>query len=87
EMDLILVKGKSEPTRIFELLSEAPAPDRFQEGLAAYRAQDWALAEDAFQSCAGGDDPVPAVFLGRIAHLKAEPPGGDWDGVWTFETK
>jgi adenylate cyclase len=26
-------------------------------------------------------------FIERITHLRANPPGTDWDGVWKFETK
>jgi len=89
ELDLIRVKGKTEPTRVFELLPAAPAANRFSDGLAAYRGQDWTNAENAFRSCQTDSpaDPVPNVFLDRIAHLKANPPGQDWDGVWDFLTK
>lgn len=89
ELDLIRVKGKSEPTRIFELLPEEPKADRFLDGLAAYRSQDWVSAERAFESCliSTPSDPVPNVFLDRISHLKTNQPGPDWDGVWEFHTK
>jgi adenylate cyclase len=96
ELDLIRVKGKHEPTRVYELLPgrggealTAPAHEMFRAGLDAYRRQDWEAAETAFKLClgAGSDDPAAAVYLERIAHLRAEPPPGDWDGVWVFETK
>ncbi|MEK9753740.1 MAG: adenylate/guanylate cyclase domain-containing protein [Rhodospirillaceae bacterium] len=83
ELDLIRVKGKSMPTRIFELLDAPPPLSPFGDGLAACRRQDWAAAEAAFLSCrtVAPDDPVPAVFLERIAYLRENPPGPDWDGV------
>jgi len=89
EVDLIRVKGKAEPTRIFELLVEEPVPGCFQAGLAAYRQQDWDGAIQAFETCRTEtpSDPVPGIFLDRIAHLKAHPPGPNWDGVWVFQTK
>jgi adenylate cyclase len=89
ELDLIRVKGKTEPTRIFELLPQEPAADRFYDGLTAYRAQDWESALREFQSCltSAPGDPVPTVFLERISLLKAQPPGSNWDGVWEFQTK
>lgn len=89
ELDLIRVKGKTEPTRIYELLASAPSGDGLLAGLEAYRKQDWNFAEQAFNSYkeASPDDPVPLIFLERIAHLKANPPGTNWDGVWTFQTK
>ena len=89
ELDLIRGKGKTEPTRIFELLPQEPAADRFHDGLTAYRAQDWESALREFQSCltSAPGDPVPTVFLERISLLKAQPPGSNWDGVWEFQTK
>ena len=27
------------------------------------------------------------VYAKRIAHMRNEPPGENWDGVTTFETK
>ena len=89
EIDRIRVKGKSEPTRIFELLDTAPSAGPFADGLAAYRRQDWADAEAAFRRCrdTAPKDPVPGVFLQRIEFLKQNPPGTAWDGVWEFQTK
>ncbi|MCF8152161.1 MAG: HAMP domain-containing protein [Burkholderiaceae bacterium] len=90
EIDLIRVKGKLAPTRIFELL---PLPgegtDRFALGLAAYRSQNWDLAEKAFAECQTfcPEDPPSRVYLDRIAQLRATPPVPGWDGVWVFETK
>ena len=89
ELDLIRVKGKAEPTRIFELLPGSAARPLLEDGLAAYRAQDWARAEAAFEALRSDapSDPVPEVFLERIAFLRSNPPGTTWDGVWVFETK
>jgi len=89
ELDLIRVKGKTEPTRIFELLTPEASVNDLVIGLQAYRARDWPAAELAFQALkdAAPTDPVPPVFLDRIAHLKQNPPEAGWDGVWVFETK
>ncbi len=90
EVDLVRVKGKAQPTRIYELLADGqPASDRFAEGLTAYRQQRWDDAEAAFRTCLtdAPDDPVPPVFLARVAAFRADPPGPDWDGVWGFLTK
>ena len=92
ELDLIRVKGKHEPTRVFELLPVAEdksALDSFHAGLDAYRRQDWDTAEAAFKSCieSNADEPAAAVYLDRVAHLRSQPPGDGWDGVWVFETK
>jgi adenylate cyclase len=90
EIDLIRVKGKVEPTRIFELQSgDANGSERFAAGLAAYRDQDWNLAEGAFKQYqqAHPEDSATQVYLERINQLRASPPVPDWDGVWVFETK
>jgi adenylate cyclase len=92
ELDAIAVKGKTEPTRIFELQGAAGGVaddalrlrDRYAEALREYRAQRWDRAEAGFRECAAlraGDGPS-AVFLERIRALRQAPPAGDWDGVW-----
>jgi hypothetical protein len=30
---------------------------------------------------------LAALYLERIAHYQAHPPGDDWDGVWTMTSK
>lgn len=101
EIDLIRVKGKEKPTRVYELLSEqvdrdgvtlvlpAPALDSFQNGINAYRAQQWDQAEAAFKNCLTDfpGDPPSEIYLQRVSHLKENLPAQDWDGVWVFETK
>lgn len=89
EIDLIRVKGKTEPTRIYELLAQQSDADQFSAGLSAYRDQDWVAAEQHFMACRESrpDDPVPGIFIERIAQLRAHPPKPDWDGVWDLLTK
>lgn len=97
ELDLIRVKGKSEPTRVFELTGLASgtalfppvAGNSFQDGLTAYRNQNWPKAMQAFQTCLDDcpEDSPSQVYLDRVSHLRDAPPASDWDGVWVFETK
>ena len=97
EIDLIAVKGKEEPTRIFEPIAEmnASSPllrqmaERFSSSLVAYRAQKWDEAEAGFKAVIAalpGDGPS-RIFLERVSLLRAMPPGNDWDGVWRMKTK
>lgn len=96
EIDSILVVGKSEPERIFELLGrtgQVPAEvmegtARFAEALEAYRGGAWDKARADFEACRAAlpDDKPSAVFLARIEKLKANPPAG-WNGVWTLSEK
>jgi adenylate cyclase len=96
EVDLLAVKGKSDPVGIYELLAEQgkqkPEEEqkirRAEAALGAYRKQDWAGAEGMFREMVEkyGDGPG-RTFLGRIALLREHPPGPGWDGVWRMTTK
>ena len=97
ELDLITVAGKTEPVRIFEVMAEAgdltpqaaTLRDRYAEALALYRRRDFDAAETAFKSCLeiAPDDGPSALFVKRIAALRAAPPPADWDGVWRMTEK
>jgi adenylate cyclase len=96
EIDLLTVKGKSEPARIYEVLGFLKdATDKsvqirkiFEQGLAAYRAQKWQTAEKAFAFLKEKfrDEPS-SVFLRRITVFKRDPPERDWDGVFNLTVK
>jgi adenylate cyclase len=97
EVDSILVVGKTEAHRIFEVLGRKGEIDavrlalreRFAAGLAAYRSQAWAAAESEFTACLAAvpDDGPARVFVERVSRLSAHPPGPDWTGVWTLAEK
>jgi adenylate cyclase len=97
EIDLITVKGRAEPSRIYELLGETatvPADrlrlrDCHENALAAYRVQDWDKAEALWNDCLriNPDDAASRVFLQRVATLREQSPGADWDGVWHMTDK
>lgn len=92
EIDSILVAGRSEPQRVFEVLGLAGEIDeptrerchRYAAGLAAYRAGSWDEARAAFAAClaAQPDDRPAAVFLERLDALATTPPSGSWNGIW-----
>lgn len=91
EIDLLTVKGKRQPVRVFELLQErGKASDRiceikrvFEEGLAFYRRRHWAQAEKVFGFLKEKfHDEASEVFLRRIALFKLDPPPRSWDGVF-----
>jgi adenylate cyclase len=91
EIDLITVKGKRQPIRVFELLQErGKATDRtseikrvFEEGLSFYRRQKWGQAEQAFGFLKEKYQDEPSeIFLRRIALFRLEPPPRKWDGVF-----
>jgi len=97
EIDSVVVVGKSEPERVFELLGrkgEVSAEllelrDAFATALAAYRTREWDKAASGFRACLAitPEDAPSKVFLGRIANFREEPPAADWVGAWSLITK
>jgi len=97
ELDRVRVKGKEVAVAMFEPVGlEGDVPqavldeiDAFQRAAAAYRIQDWDEAEARFRKLEQGAPgrKLYQVFLKRIADFRADPPGADWDGAYTFETK
>jgi adenylate cyclase len=94
EIDAIGVKGRVGWTRVFEPLGTAGAVSTEQaayakayaEGLARFRARDFAGAAEAFARSAG-DDPPSALFLARARRLERSPPGPDWEPNNALEEK
>jgi adenylate cyclase len=98
EVDRVIVKGKTEPASIFEVLdyhTEETFPnlrgclESFKDGLASYRRQRWAEAESAFAEAlhCNPADKLSDTYLKRTLHMKANPPAENWDGVWVMKTK
>jgi adenylate cyclase len=96
ELDLVRVKGKRLPVRIYELVAEAGAParwsallERSNAGIAAYRALRWDEAEEHFAAILREhpDDGPARLYLERCAECRANPPGPDWDAVTVMDTK
>lgn len=94
ELDLVAVKGRTKPVRIYELVEESDQVDQlakndienFEIALSLYRTQQWDEATSIFESLAKGDKPA-AVFLERTKYLKEHSPGADWDGSFTAKEK
>ena len=99
ELDLIKVKGKTVPVRIYTLLGRPAvkvSPEfleherRHSALLAAYRAQRWDEASGLLEECRRGPYPLKALYdlyEARIASYRAAPPGADWDGTYTATSK
>lgn len=96
EIDLLRVKGRNEPIRIYQPICRAPGiPDRvelaktFERGLRMYQAKDFSAALDIFKACLEiyPDDGPSKVFVERSGTLLVAPPPDDWDGVWTMTSK
>ena len=97
EIDFVTVYGKTEPVRIYELLSKmgqldpktAELRDAFAPALQHYREQKWSEAEKGFQKCLKikTHDGPSLEFLSRIAAFTRTPPPKDWNGVWQTASK
>jgi class 3 adenylate cyclase len=97
EIDLLQLKGKHKPLRVFELLNTVQAAtdaqraqqEVYSKGLTAYRAQEWDTAAVSFQAALDHEprDNAARTMLSRIEILRSNPPAQDWDGVWTQQSK
>jgi adenylate cyclase len=95
EIDFVAVKGKREPVRIYELISENPIPELiplvegFSQALSEYRAGNFEKALALFlkiQKEFPRDRPT-YQFVHRCERLLASPPEGEWNGVYVAESK
>jgi len=98
EVDRVVVKGKTEPASVFEILdyhTEETFPNLheclecFKAGLGYYRKQKWEKAGAAFTQAVTHNpgDALAQIYLKRIEQMKLHPPGDDWNGVWVMKTK
>ncbi len=96
ELDLIRVKGRTVPVKIYELLGFADEGqemrgmvERFHAALEAYRSARWETAIGMFGELLRDypDDGPTRIFIQRCWDLIEQPPEDDWDGVYVMKTK
>ena len=98
EIDRIIVKGKTRPVAIFEILEYhtresfphiTDALGHFKYGLECYRGRRWDEAITAFNEVLrlNPHDKGAAVYVERSRHLAENPPPDDWAGEWVMESK
>jgi adenylate cyclase len=98
ELDLVVVKGKTKPVAIYEILdyhtdeTYPHLPDalgHFRDGLACYRKRGWNKARDEFGKvlAINAGDKAASLYLERCDLLEANPPGDDWTGAWVMTSK
>jgi adenylate cyclase len=97
DVDEVIVVGKSEPVRVYEILdhyTDDAFPNRpevietFRAGRRHYAAGDWDAAINDFRAALALNpaDRLSEIYVERCELMKADPPV-DWDGVWRLETK
>ena len=97
EVDYVIVKGKTEPVAVFEVLDYhddqtfpnlSDSVHAFRDGIAEYRRGDWDQAVQSFTGAleANPADTLASTYITRCEQLRADPPA-DWDGVWAMTSK
>ncbi|MBK8158158.1 MAG: adenylate/guanylate cyclase domain-containing protein [Rhodospirillaceae bacterium] len=99
EIDRIIVKGKSEPIRIFTLLGSPEVAQsplfrdlawRHEALLHAYRERQWDEALQHIDACSQlwpRLEPLYDLYRDRIENFLVDPPSADWDGVFVATKK
>jgi len=97
ELDVIRVKGKNKPTKVYELISmrgdrkaeeAVEKMDLYFQALDLYRQKSFEPALDYFKRSFEklGDYPSK-VYIQRCEFYLKNPPDENWDGVFEMKTK
>lgn len=97
ELDHVRVKGKDKPIAIFEPIGLVAEVDKvtleelklFHEMRRLYRKQNWDQVELQLMNLQriSPQTALYKIYAERVAYFRKNPPAGDWDGVYVFETK
>jgi len=98
ELDLITVKGRSEPIKIYELLQERNGPLSpelaqflaiYSAALELYHERAWTAARQNFEEALRyrPGDCTTQIYIERTTLYETAPPPPDWDGVFLMATK
>ncbi|NVK17819.1 MAG: GAF domain-containing protein [Methylocystaceae bacterium] len=97
-MDHVIVKGKTEPVAIYELLdyhteetfpNMVEALDFFRSGIECYSKGTWDDAITKFNKVLelNPKDKASEIYIERCHHLKENVDPNEWDGVWVMTSK
>jgi adenylate cyclase len=95
ELDWLVVKGRTEPVPVFEVLPRAPSTAQatahrcFDEGLRAYRAGGFDKAIEHFEAALAADpgDGPSTEMLAQCHEYIVHPPSVEWRGARVLTTK
>jgi adenylate cyclase len=96
-IDDVIVKGKTEPVGVREVLDYHTAEtfpnlmdnvNYFNEGRVSFRAGEWDKAVKSFKECLTSNplDKLSDTYIERCSIMKKRNPK-DWDGVWVMTSK
>jgi adenylate cyclase len=95
-LDLIILKGKSKPVKVFTVIDRrngtAVEPvwlPTHEEAMRLYRAGKFEDAERCWREVLAQfpGDTISETFIERCSHLQEEPPAEPWTGVYKMKTK
>ncbi len=98
DIDLVVVKGKTQPVRVYEILDYHDSKtfpnlmdvvNYFGAAMESYRKGDFSAAERGFKKCLelNPDDGLSATYVNRCQYLATHAPEGEWTGVWVMKEK
>ena len=98
QVDYVIVKGKTEPVGVYEVLDfhdEDSYPNLvealglFNDGYRSWNQGKWDQAIKLFNSVKkiNPNDKSAQLYIDRCNHMKKNPPKGIWDGVWVMTSK
>ena len=97
-VDLVRVKGKTKPNRVYTVLGNPrePLPEnlrtylaRYNEALQHYRSREFTAAIASFHSSLESrpDDALAKIYIERCQAMLEKPPEAEWDGVFVMTKK
>ena len=98
QVDYVIVKGKTEPVGVYEVLdfhNDESYPDLvdalgvFNDGYRSWNEGKWDQAIKLFKNVQkiNPNDKAAQLYLDRCDHMKKNPPKGTWDGIWVMTSK
>jgi adenylate cyclase len=97
-LDLLRVKGKNKPVRVYELIAHKNDEldihlknllISYKKGFKEYLLRNWQESIKHFQDAMQlkGDDGPSKLLLDRCREFSANPPADNWDGVYVMQSK
>ncbi|MBI4548072.1 MAG: CHASE2 domain-containing protein [Ignavibacteriae bacterium] len=98
ELDMLVVAGKTEPIRVYELLGLVNGQlstellkfnEYYTKGLKLYREQEWRQAIEQFEKALQfrPDDYPSQIYIERSHIYLTSPPPDNWNGVFILRSK
>jgi adenylate cyclase len=98
DVDRVLVRGKTEPVGLYEVLdyhTEATFPDiaralrLYHDGLEFYRSKRFEIALRSFAKVLeiNPRDGLSRLYVDRCQAFLEAPPDGNWNGIWVLKGK